>query len=69
VGQGLINILAAARDTTQPAKIAVRSNDQVDPVGACVSMRSSAALMQAVSMRSPANGSTSFHSTTTMRSS
>jgi len=36
VGQGLINILAAARDSGVRAKIAVRSNDpRVDPVGAC----------------------------------
>jgi N utilization substance protein A len=40
VGQGLINILAAARDAGVRAKIAVRSNDpRVDPVGACVGMR------------------------------
>ena len=42
VGQGLINILAAARDAGVRAKIAVRSNDpRVDPVGACVGMRGS----------------------------
>jgi N utilization substance protein A len=48
VGQGLINILAAARDPGVRAKIAVRSNDpRVDPVGACVGMRGSR--VQAVS--------------------
>src|ERR1700723_3439826 len=48
VGQGLINILAAARDAGVRAKIAVRSNDpRVDPVGACVGMRGSR--VQAVS--------------------
>jgi N utilization substance protein A len=48
VGQGLINILAAARDSGVRAKIAVRSNDpRVDPVGACVGMRGSR--VQAVS--------------------
>lgn len=42
VGQGLIEILAAARDPGLRAKIAVRSNDsRIDPVGACVGMRGS----------------------------
>ncbi len=42
VGQGLIDILGAARDPGLRAKIAVRSNDQrIDPVGACVGMRGS----------------------------
>ena len=48
VGQGLIQILAAARDAGMRAKIAVRSNDpRIDPVGACVGMRGSR--VQAVS--------------------
>ncbi len=48
VGQGLIEILAAARDAGLRAKIAVRSNDpRIDPVGACVGMRGSR--VQAVS--------------------
>jgi N utilization substance protein A len=48
VGQGLINILGAARDPGIRAKIAVKSNDnRVDPVGACVGMRGSR--VQAVS--------------------
>ncbi|MGH8298876.1 MAG: transcription termination factor NusA [Steroidobacteraceae bacterium] len=48
VGQGLIQILGAARDPGVRAKIAVRSNDpRVDPVGACVGMRGSR--VQAVS--------------------
>ncbi|MGD9841553.1 MAG: transcription termination factor NusA [Steroidobacteraceae bacterium] len=48
VGQGLIEILAAARDPGVRAKIAVKSNDQrIDPVGACVGMRG--ARVQAVS--------------------
>jgi N utilization substance protein A len=48
VGQGLINILGAARDAGVRAKIAVRSNDpRIDPVGACVGMRGSR--VQAVS--------------------
>ncbi len=48
VGQGLIQILAAARDAGVRAKIAVRSNDpRIDPVGACVGMRGSR--VQAVS--------------------
>jgi N utilization substance protein A len=48
VGQGLIQILGAARDAGIRAKIAVRSNDpRVDPVGACVGMRGSR--VQAVS--------------------
>jgi len=48
VGQGLINILGAARDSGARAKIAVRSNDpRIDPVGACVGMRGSR--VQAVS--------------------
>jgi N utilization substance protein A len=42
VGQGLIDIMAAARDPGLRAKIAVRSNDpRLDPVGACVGMRGS----------------------------
>ncbi len=42
VGEGLIDIKAAARDPGSRAKIAVRSNDQrIDPVGACVGMRGS----------------------------
>jgi transcription termination/antitermination protein NusA len=48
VGQGIIQILGAARDPGIRAKIAVRSNDpRVDPVGACVGMRGSR--VQAVS--------------------
>jgi N utilization substance protein A len=48
VGQGLIEILGAARDPGLRAKIAVKSNDQrIDPVGACVGMRGSR--VQAVS--------------------
>ncbi len=48
VGQGLIQILGAARDPGIRAKIAVRSNDaRIDPVGACVGMRGSR--VQAVS--------------------
>jgi N utilization substance protein A len=48
VGQGLIDILGAARDPGLRAKIAVRSNDaRIDPVGACVGMRGSR--VQAVS--------------------
>ncbi|HTE41010.1 MAG TPA: transcription termination factor NusA [Steroidobacteraceae bacterium] len=48
VGQGLIQILGAARDAGVRAKIAVKSNDQrIDPVGACVGMRGSR--VQAVS--------------------
>jgi transcription termination/antitermination protein NusA len=48
VGQGLINILGAARDPGARAKIAVRSLEpRIDPVGACVGMRGSR--VQAVS--------------------
>jgi transcription termination/antitermination protein NusA len=48
VGQGLIQILGAARDPGARAKIAVRSLDsRIDPVGACVGMRGSR--VQAVS--------------------
>jgi len=48
VGQGLINILGAARDPGVRAKIAVRTIDpRFDPVGACVGMRGSR--VQAVS--------------------
>src|SRR6187549_3083954 len=40
VGQGLIQILGAARDPGVRAKIAVKSLEpRVDPVGACVGMR------------------------------
>jgi N utilization substance protein A len=42
VGEGLIDIMGAARDPGLRAKIAVRSNDpRIDPVGACVGMRGS----------------------------
>lgn len=48
VGEGLIEILAAARDPGSRAKIAVRATDlRIDPVGACVGMRGSR--VQAVS--------------------
>jgi len=48
VGDGLIEILGAARDPGSRAKIAVKSRDQrLDPVGACVGMRGSR--VQAVS--------------------
>lgn len=47
-GEGLIEIVSAARDAGVRAKIAVKSNDQrIDPVGACVGMRGSR--VQAVS--------------------
>ncbi|HFE37305.1 MAG TPA: transcription termination/antitermination protein NusA [Gammaproteobacteria bacterium] len=48
VGEGLIDIINAARDPGMRAKIAVRGNDsRIDPVGACVGMRGSR--VQAVS--------------------
>jgi N utilization substance protein A len=48
VGQGLVNIMGAARDPGDRAKIAVRSNDnRTDPIGACIGMRGSR--VQAVS--------------------
>lgn len=48
VGQGLIQILGAARDPGSRAKISVKSQDpRIDPVGACVGMRGSR--VQAVS--------------------
>lgn len=48
VGQGLIEIIGAARDPGLRAKISVLSHDQrLDPVGACVGMRGSR--VQAVS--------------------
>ncbi|NEX19570.1 transcription termination/antitermination protein NusA [Thiorhodococcus mannitoliphagus] len=48
VGEGLIQILGAARDPGSRAKIAVRTSDpRIDPVGACVGMRGSR--VQAVS--------------------
>ncbi len=48
VGDGLIEIVGAARDPGRRAKIAVRSHDpRIDPVGACVGMRGSR--VQAVS--------------------
>ena len=48
VGEGLIDVLGAARDPGSRAKIAVKSNDpRLDPVGACVGMRGSR--VQAVS--------------------
>jgi N utilization substance protein A len=48
IGEGLIEILGAARDPGLRAKIAVKSQDpRTDPVGACVGMRGSR--VQAVS--------------------
>ncbi len=48
VGEGLIEIMAAARDPGLRAKIAVHSREaRIDPVGACVGMRGSR--VQAVS--------------------
>lgn len=48
VGEGLIEIMGAARDPGSRAKIAVRTADpRIDPVGACVGMRGSR--VQAVS--------------------
>jgi transcription termination/antitermination protein NusA len=48
IGEGLIDVLGAARDPGVRAKIAVRSRDpRIDPVGACVGMRGSR--VQAVS--------------------
>jgi transcription termination/antitermination protein NusA len=48
VGEGLIEVLAAARDPGSRAKIVVKANDpRLDPVGACVGMRGSR--VQAVS--------------------
>ena len=42
VGEGVIDIMSAARDPGVRAKIAVRANDdRIDPVGACVGMRGS----------------------------
>lgn len=48
IGEGLIDVIGAARDPGSRAKIAVKSNDpRLDPVGACVGMRGSR--VQAVS--------------------
>ncbi|MBI4695415.1 MAG: transcription termination/antitermination protein NusA [Gammaproteobacteria bacterium] len=48
IGEGVIEVLGAARDPGLRAKIAVRSRDaRIDPVGACVGMRGSR--VQAVS--------------------
>jgi N utilization substance protein A len=48
VGEGMVEILGAARDPGVRAKIAVRTKDpRIDPVGACVGMRGSR--VQAVS--------------------
>lgn len=42
VGEGMIEVMAAARDPGSRAKIAVRTHDpRLDPVGACVGMRGS----------------------------
>ncbi len=48
IGEGVIEIKAAARDAGNRAKIAVKTNDgRIDPIGACVGMRG--ARVQAVS--------------------
>lgn len=42
VGEGMVQVVGAARDPGSRAKIAVKSNDpRLDPVGACVGMRGS----------------------------
>ncbi len=42
IEEGLLEIMAAARDPGARAKIAVKSNDQrIDPIGTCVGMRGS----------------------------
>ncbi len=42
VGQGLVEIMACARDPGDRAKIAVRAHDhRTDPIGACIGMRGS----------------------------
>lgn len=42
IGEGLLEIMGAARDPGLRAKIAVKTNDsRIDPVGACVGMRGS----------------------------
>lgn len=42
IGEGLIDVMGAARDPGSRAKIAVKANDRrIDPVGACVGMRGS----------------------------
>ena len=42
INQGTLEIMAAARDPGNRAKIAVKSHDQrIDPIGACVGMRGS----------------------------
>lgn len=48
IGEGIIEVKAAARDPGARAKIAVKTNDgRIDPIGACVGMRG--ARVQAVS--------------------
>ena len=48
IGEGLIELLGAARDPGSRAKVAVKAQDpRIDPVGACVGMRGSR--VQAVS--------------------
>lgn len=48
IGEEIIEIMAAARDPSSRAKIAVKTNDRrIDPIGACVGMRG--ARVQAVS--------------------
>lgn len=48
IGEGVIEVMSAARDPGARAKIAVKTNDgRIDPIGACVGMRGSR--VQAVS--------------------
>ncbi|MBO1520678.1 transcription termination factor NusA [Oceanisphaera pacifica] len=48
IGEEIIELMAAARDPSSRAKIAVKTNDRrIDPIGACVGMRG--ARVQAVS--------------------
>ncbi len=48
IGEGVIEVMGAARDSGSRAKIAVKTNDgRIDPIGACVGMRGSR--VQAVS--------------------
>lgn len=40
IGEGIIQVMAAARDPGVRAKVAVKTNDgRIDPIGACVGMR------------------------------
>ena len=63
VGQGLVSIMACARDPGDRAKIAVLAHDnRTDPIGACIGMRGSRAHALISTRPWPTSGTSSLNS-------